>query len=595
MRDIQALIKHWTSDAFDEATRKEILALIEAGNEAELTDRFRCDLEFGTGGMRGIRGAGTNRMNRYTVSWAAQGLANYLTRHAERPGPLRAVIAHDSRHGAREFTETVAGVLAANGIISHVFEQLRPTPELSFAVRRLGAHTGVMLTASHNPKEYNGLKCYWDDGSQVIAPHDKGIVEEVVKVAASGAVHCMDFQQAVARGLVQYLGKEMDEMFIEALRAVRIHPELAAAPQANLPIIFTPLHGTGGTVALAALEDWGFRRVFPVEAQMKPDGDFPTAVSPNPEEGAALEMAIALARQKEAELVLATDPDADRLGTAVRHEGEYHLISGNQLCALLADYIFGQRQATGTMPANPGMVTTIVTSPLVPAIAAHYGVACPLTLTGFKWIAEKMRLWENGEDGAHEFLYGTEESYGYLIGRHCRDKDGIVASCVAAEMAAWHRAQGRTLLDALYSVWARFGAHVEWQKSITLKGAEGAEKIRQIIADLKANPPRRIGDYAVERITRVDNGEILDVKQGKPVGRVNLPKSDVILFDLEGGARVVARPSGTEPKIKFYFFLRELEPAGERAGNAEVLRRYAALAARREALQKAFLSIAGQG
>jgi phosphoglucomutase len=595
MRDIQSLIRHWTSDAFDEATRKEIRQLVEANDTKELEDRFRCDLEFGTGGMRGLLGAGTNRMNIYTVCWAAQGLASYVKANAEKPGPLRAVIAHDCRHGAREFAEACAGVFAANGFIAHVFEELRPTPELSFAVLRLEAHTGIVITASHNPKQYNGFKAYWDDGSQVVPPHDKGIVREVKRVAESGEVQRMDFQQGVARGLIHVMGKEMDRLYLDAIRAQRLDADLIKRMADRFKIVFTPLHGTGGTLAPAALADWGFTRVFPVEKQMVPDGDFPTAKSPNPEEGAALEMGIELAREVGAELVLSTDPDADRLGIAVLHEGEYRLVTGNQLCALLADYMFSRRQALGTMPPKPGMVTTIVTSPLVPTLAAHYGVACPLVLTGFKWIAEIMRRWANGTDGAYSFLYGTEESYGYLIGTHCRDKDGIVAACVTTEMAAWHREQGRSLIDALHRIWGRHGVHIEWQKSVYHEGADGARRIQAIIQGLKEKPPRQIGSYAVEKITRVDTGEILDAATGKCIGRVDLPKSDVIIFDLSGGAQVIARPSGTEPKIKFYFFLRETEPpAGEDATAAEIQGRYQRLSQSRQEFQAAFLREVGE-
>jgi len=596
-QEIQKLIRLWTSDPFDEATRQEIQALVDAGNVTELEDRFRCDLEFGTGGMRGILGAGTNRMNRYTVSWAAQGLATYVSRNATRPGPLRVVISYDCRHGSREFAETVAGVFAANGFIAHIFEALRPTPELSFAVRRLGAHTGVMLTASHNPKQYNGLKAYWDDGSQVIYPYDEGIVEEVKKVAALGQVHQMDFQLGVARKQIQYLGKEIDRLFLEALAPQRLHPELADGPDGcRMGIVFTPLHGTGGTLAPAALERWGFTNVLPVEEQMRPDGDFPTAKSPNPEEGAALEQGVELARKANAELVLATDPDADRLGIAVRHKDEFHVVTGNQLCALLADYIFGQRRETGRMPARPGMVTTIVTTPLVSEIAAHYGVECRSVLTGFKWIAAAMRDWETRGAEGRDFLYGTEESYGYMIGDHCRDKDGIVAACVTAEMAAWHASKGRSVLDALYRLWGQHGVHLEWQKSIYHEGAAGAERIRGIIRFLKDNPPKQIGNFAVERITRVDTGEVRDARTGQIAGSIDLPKSDVILYNLEKGASVVARPSGTEPKIKFYFFLRESgAPAGEDAPAREILARYKALETEKKALQEAFLRIVGEG
>lgn len=594
MRDIQALIRDWTSAEFDARTRAEIQSLVDKKNEKELNDRFRCDLEFGTGGMRGLLGAGTNRMNIYTVSWAAQGLATYVKANATRPGPLRAVIAYDCRHGSREFAEATAGVFAANGFVAHIFEALRPTPQLSFAVRRLAAHTGVVITASHNPKEYNGFKAYWDDGSQVVPPHDKGIIDEVTRVAKTGKFSRVGFEEGVARSQIQLLGREMDELYIEALRAQRLQPEGTEGGVHDFRIVFTPLHGTGGTLVPRALEDWGFERVFTEPEQMRPNGDFPTAKSPNPEEGAALERGIQLAKDLEAELVMATDPDADRVGIAVLHGGEYHLVTGNQLACLLADYMFSERKARGLMPEKPGMVSTIVTTPLLPTVAAQYGVVCPEVLTGFKWIAEKARQWENGQDGGYTFLYGCEESYGYLIGDHARDKDGIVACCTTAEMAAWHRAQGRSLIDAIHRLWARHGVHLDWQKSIYFKGAEGAERIKSIIRTLKDNPPKKIGPFTVERITRVDTGEIRDAQTGVVTGKINLPSSDVILFDLDQGARVVARPSGTEPKVKFYFFLRETGvESREKVPPAEIAQRLEALGRRKDEFQKAFLAIAG--
>ncbi len=596
MRDIQALARQWTSEDFAPETRREIQQLLDENEEKELMDRFRCDLEFGTGGMRGLRGAGTNRMNIYTVSWATQGLANYVQKHAERPGPLRAVIAHDSRHGSRRFAEATAGVLAANGFIAHVFEALRPTPQLSFAIRRLGAHTGVVITASHNPKEYNGYKAYWDDGSQVVPPHDKGIIDEVQKVNQSGKFNSIDFQEGVARNQIQYLGKEMDRLYIEAIRKQRLHPELEETVGKEMAIVFTPLHGTGGTLAPQALEDWGFNRVFTVQEQMKPDGDFPTAKSPNPEEGEALEMGIVLARDLNAQLVLATDPDADRLGIAVAGDGGYRLITGNQLGALIAEYLFSQRKALGRMPDNPGMVTTIVTTPLISAIAEKQGVACDLVLTGFKWIAEKMRRWENGQDGAHKFLFGTEESYGYLIGDHCRDKDGIVAACVTAELTAWHAAEGRSILHALHQLWAQHGIHIDWQKSVYFKGPEGPDRIRGIIRQLKEDSPKAIGPFQVQKITRVDTGEIHDAQTGRLAGTINLPKSNVIVFDLDQGARVIARPSGTEPKVKFYFFLRETDFTPQDDVKREAIEeRYARLAKKKDEFQAAFLELVGMG
>jgi len=547
-------IQEWLSASYDEATRREVEALVEAGNAKELEDRFYRTLEFGTGGLRGKLGAGTNRMNRYIVARATQGLANYVKAHAERPGPLRAAVAHDSRHRSREFAEVVAGVFAANGFYVHISPTLRPTPWLSFAVQTFGCHTGVMLTASHNPKEYNGYKAYWDDGSQVVPPHDEGIIAEVDKVVDDTLVKIMDFSEGIAKGLIKVTGEETDALYLQAIRKQRFDEERIRrhAPR----IAYTPLHGVGGTLVPRALEDWGFANVVCEPDQMIPNGDFPTAASPNPEETPALNRVLELAKRENAELVLATDPDADRLGVATLHEGKYVTFTGNQICALLADFLIRENVRTGRVKGKPGIVTTVVTSPLVQKVAFEHGAECPLVLTGFKWIANEMRHWLNS--GGPQFLYGTEESIGYLIGTHCRDKDGIVAACAVSEMAAAQRAEGRTLVDYLHDIYLRHGVHHEWQKSITLPGIEGARKIQAILQAVRTQPPTEVGGVAVTRFMRLDTGEIYE--GGKLAGRSPLPKSDVFLFDLASGSRAIVRPSGTEPKIKFYFFLCDKTP-----------------------------------
>ncbi|MDK2973526.1 MAG: phosphoglucomutase [Candidatus Sumerlaeota bacterium] len=550
--EIAERVREWTSEEYDKETRAEIQALVDAGDVKELEERFYRSLEFGTGGLRGLLGAGTNRMNRTVVARATQGLANYLKQHAEKPAPLRAAITHDSRNFSREFAETAAGVLAANDIVVHISPELRPTPYLSFAVRHLDCHIGIVVTASHNPKEYNGYKVYWHDGSQVVPPHDKGIVAEVKKISSNDQVKQLRFDEAVARGLVHIMDETMDKAYLNAVAKQCIDAE---AIRANpLKIVYTPLHGVGGTLAPTALRQWGFNDVYPEEAQMKPDGNFPTAASPNPEEGKALERAIALAREVGGELVLATDPDADRLGIAVLHRGVYQLMTGNQLGAVICDYILARRKELGTLPAKPAVCTTIVTTPLFPEVAAYHDAICPLVLTGFKWIAKASRDLA-AKDPEIAFLYGTEESYGFLIGDHAMDKDGIVASCITAEVAAWCKGRGKTLVDYLEDLYLRHEPRVEWQKSVTMPGKEGGEKIRAIMKVLQDEPPTEIAGLKVLRRTRVDKGEVYDGQTGKVIDTLDLPKENVVIFDLEDGSRAIGRPSGTEPKIKFYFFL----------------------------------------
>lgn len=582
---ISQRIAEWNSAPYDEQTRAEVEALVSAGNVKELEDRFYRTLEFGTGGLRGKLGAGTNRMNRYIVARATQGLANYVKAHATSPGPLRAVVSHDCRHRSREFAEVTAGVFAANGFYVHISAELRATPYVSFAIRKLGAHTGVMVTASHNPKEYNGYKAYWDDGSQVVPPHDKGIIAEVDAVTDDSLVKLMDFSEGVAKGLIKVMGEEMDELFIEAILEQRY--DEARVRQHGPRIAYTPLHGVGGTLAPKAFSRWGFSNVVYEAEQMQPNPDFPTAASPNPEETKALERVLALARKEGADIALATDPDADRVAVAALHGSDYFTFTGNQICAMLADYVIEENVRLGRVRTKPGIVTTVVTSPLVAKVAAGRGAECPLVLTGFKWIAQQLRDWLEVE-GAPQFLYGTEESIGYLIGTHCRDKDGIVASCCIAELAAKCRAEGRTLVDMLYGLYQKYGVHYEWQRNIVLPGIEGGAKIQSILASIKSSPPIKVGDDPVVRFMRLDTGEIFE--NGKPAGRSSLPASDVFLFDLASGSRAIVRPSGTEPKIKFYYFLCDPAP---RSTNAQVEETISLLRDKAPAFEKSFFDAIG--
>lgn len=587
--EIAARVEEWTSPKFDAATRAEVQALVDAGEVAELEDRFYRTLEFGTGGLRGLMGAGTNRMNPTVVACASQGLAAYVKAHADTSkGPLRAAVTHDCRNNSEAYARAIAEVFAANGFIVHLSPELRPTPWLSFAVRHLGCHTAVNLTASHNPKEYSGYKVYWDDGSQVVPPHDKGIIAEVEKVAGIDQVRRMDFDEAVAKGLVLVTGDDLDDAYIDAVCRQRLDAE--ALRSHPVKAVFTPLHGVGGRIAPKAFAKWGIADVLFEPEQMKPDGNFPTAASPNPEEGAALGRAIEMAEREGADLVLATDPDADRLGIAVRHAGQFRLVTGNQLSCVLGEYILSRQKALGRAPARPGVVSTIVTTPLLSEIAAHHGADYADVLTGFKWIAQAMRDWI-AAGGATTFVYGTEESYGYMIGDHCRDKDGIVAACATAEAASWAKSQGKTLIDVLHDLYLRHEPRLEWQKSVTLKGREGAEKIKALMEALKASPPKEFAGVAVATATRIDTGVVLDGATGEPVGRVSLPPSNVVVFDLADGSKIVARPSGTEPKVKFYFFLAD-EKQSTPEGVKQALDK---LEARKEGFQAAFLEAVGMG
>ncbi|KPL11230.1 hypothetical protein AMJ85_04185, partial [candidate division BRC1 bacterium SM23_51] len=562
--------------------------------------RFSREMEFCTGGLRGVMAAGTNRMNTYTVARATQGLARYIRRTADQKCRRPAVvIAYDSRHHSRDFARTTAEVLAANGIRVYLFRQLRPTPLLSFAVRHFGATAGVVITSSHNPKQYNGYKVYWDDGAQIVPPHDDGIIAEVKKIRSMRQIRRMEFDRALAEGLVEMVGAEVDRVYLRAIRPLSLHPETIRRLADDFEIVYTPLHGAGGTMVAKALRSWGFRRVTVVPSQARPDGNFPTVRLPNPEDPAALAEAVALAKRLDAPLVMASDADCDRLGIAVRvGRGRYRMLTGNQLAVLFAYYLCHEMTSLGKMPENPLMVTTIVTTDLIERIGEHYGVAVEETLTGFKWICEKIRL--NEERRARgkpwrSFIYGSEESYGYLIGSAARDKDAVVAACVCAEMAARAHARGKTLVTMLDEVEMCHGAFLERQESIYHEGVEGAAIIKRMMNSLRQEPPRRIGGNVVKVVGDVRRGCWEALKDGKGrrrrLGSIDLPRSDVLIFRLADGGKVVARPSGTEPKIKFYFNLCERRGAPF-ASRTQLKQSRRTLAERMKRIQASFVRAA---
>ncbi len=538
-----AKAKEWLGPEFDETTRKEVQHLMD-NDPKELEDAFYIDLEFGTGGLRGLMGPGTNRMNKYTVSMATQGLANYINK--EVSGKNKSVaIAHDCRNNSHIFARRAAEVLAANGIKVYLFPELRPTPLLSFAVRHFGCTSGIVVTASHNPKEYNGYKVYWNDGGQIVPPHDKFIIEEVRKVQSPKDVARLDNAD-----LIEIIGSELDELFLNTILKESVHPEAVKA-QSDMPIVFTNLHGTGGTLMQPFLKKMGFKNVHSVASQDKPDGNFPTVISPNPEERAALDEALKLGEEVGAEIVLGTDPDADRVGIAVRNfEGKLELLNGNQTATILTYYLLESLKEKGELPANGFVCGTIVTTELMDKIAAHYGVNCHTTLTGFKWIAEKIRNLE----GQEKFICGGEESYGFMIGDAVRDKDAIVTSGLLCEVAAYAKSKGSSFYEMLVEMYAKFGFYHEALVSATKKGKDGAAEIKAMMEAYRTNTPTKLAGSEVLEMRDYKTGEIKNMRTGerRPTG---IPGSDVIQFYLADGSKVTARPSGTEPKIKFYFSL----------------------------------------
>lgn len=547
----------------DNRTKEELRAL--EGNEAEIEDRFYRRLEFGTGGLRGVIGAGTNRMNIYTVRQASQGLANYiLSQNGQNKG---VAIAFDSRIMSPEFSREAALCLNANGIKTFRFDTLRPTPELSFAVRRLGCIAGIVITASHNPREYNGYKVYWEDGAQITPPHDRNILAEVAKVTSLDQVRTMSEPDAVAAGLYHSIGEEIDDDYIANVKAQSIHPEVIAQQADKFRIVYTPLHGTGNIPVRRILRELGFTHVSVVPEQEKPDGNFPTVAYPNPEDPKAWELALAQAKREDADLVLATDPDADRLGVWCKDtaSGEYIPFTGNMSGMLIAEYILRERRATGTMPENPAIVETIVTTDMAKPVAAAYDVALIEVLTGFKYIGEQIKLFE--QEKTHHFVFGLEESYGCLAGTYARDKDAPVAVMMLAELAAFYKAQGKTIWDVMQEMYARYGFYREGLTSVTLKGQDGAAKIRGIMDRLRDEPEETVGGCKVLAVRDYKNRIRTEIASGERTA-LTLPVSNVLYYELADGAWCCARPSGTEPKIKFYYGVRgtSLEDAAQKLG-----------------------------
>ena len=555
--------EEWLSNPyFDEATKEELRAI--AGDEAEIKERFYKDLEFGTAGLRGVIGAGTNRLNIYTVRKATQGLANYICKNNGQDKGV--AIAYDSRRMSPEFADEAALCLAANGIKAYVFESLRPTPELSYAVRLLGCIAGINITASHNPPEYNGYKVYWEDGAQITPPHDKGIMDEVRAVTDYNTVKTMGLAQAKAAGLYQTIGAEVDDGYISELKKQVIHQDAIDAVGSELKIVYSPLHGTGNIPARRILRELGFKNVYVVKEQELPDGDFPTVSYPNPEAKEAFELGLGLAKEVDADLVLATDPDADRLGVYVKDSktGEYKELTGNMSGCLLADYEIGQRKELYGLPEDGYLIKPIVTSNMADAIAKSYGVGLIEVLTGFKYIGQQILGFES--TGKGHYLFGFEESYGCLIGTHARDKDAIVATMALCEAAAYYKTKGKTLWDAMVDMYEKYGYYKDAIQSITLKGIEGLQKIQEILETLRKNPPMEVGGYKVVKARDYQADTIRDIATGE-VTSTGLPSSNVLYYDLTDDAWLCVRPSGTEPKVKFYYGIKgtSLEDADEKS------------------------------
>jgi phosphoglucomutase len=533
----------WLDDNnIDSETKARISRMIE-NDPAELAESFYCDLEFGTGGLRGIMGDGTNRMNKYTVGMATQGLTNYLKKVFVNDNEIRIAIAHDSRNNSSYFAKMVAEVLSANGIVVYLFEKLRPTPELSFAVRYLHCHSGIVITASHNPKEYNGYKVYWNDGAQLVPPHDKNVIAEVQKIASIGDVNFTGDTMKI-----NMIGEAVDTEFLRVSKSYSLAPEVII-PQKNMKIVYTPLHGTGITLVPQALKNYGFENIHIVEEQAISDGNFPTIVSPNPEEKAAMKMAMDKAQAIHADLVLATDPDADRIGVGLKDlDGNYILLNGNQTAVLLTYYLIKQWQAKGKLTGNEYIVKTIVTSELMSDVAKSAGVQYFDCLTGFKWIAEVIR----NNEGSKTFIGGGEESYGYMIGDFVRDKDAVTACCIFAECAAWAASKGKSLYELLLDIYLEYGLYKENLVNVVRKGMSGQAEIKAMMEGFRANPPKEIAGSKVTLMKDYELKQATDIISGK-ITPIDLPKSDVLQFYLADGSKISMRPSGTEPKIKFYF------------------------------------------
>ncbi|SHN12857.1 phospho-sugar mutase [Halanaerobium congolense] len=553
------------SDYFDEETKKELEAIKD--NETEIEDRFYKNLEFGTGGMRGKMGAGTNRINKYVVRKATQGLANYIINYSDNGKDKGIVIAYDSRHNSPEFSLEAALVLAANGIKTYLFTGMRATPELSFAVRELDAIGGIVITASHNPPEYNGYKLYWEDGGQVVPEQARDIIAEIEEIDDFSIVRTMAEMEAVNQGLLNYIGSEVDASYQKTLRGVLPETGLAAEKGSDLSVVYTPLHGTGSTVVPQLLSDLGFSNLHVVKEQADGDSDFSTVDSPNPEDRDAFELALKLAEEKDADLIIATDPDCDRMAPAVKDAaGNYQFLNGNEAGVLFADYLLQTKKEAGTLGDNGVIVKSIVSTDMVADIAADYGVEVQDVLTGFKFIGEKMTEFE--ETGDKEFILGFEESLGYLIGKYARDKDAAVAAGLAAIMALKYKEKGMTLLDRLAELRAEYGYYLEDLHSIRLEGKEGQEIITKTIAHLREKSPEQIAGYNVEIARDYKESKISYLKEDREE-ELKLPKSNVLQYVLEGNSKLTIRPSGTEPKLKFYFAVKDKDQAAAERKLAE--------------------------
>ncbi|WP_456075317.1 phospho-sugar mutase [Hoylesella nanceiensis] len=544
--------KEWLSSSFNEETRKEVQAMLDNSDKTELIDSFYKDLEFGTGGLRGIMGAGSNRMNIYTVGMATQGFANYLKKSFANKETISVVVGHDCRNNSRLFAETVAAIFSENGIKVYLFDDLRPTPEVSFAIRELKCQGGVNITASHNPKEYNGYKAYWDDGAQVLAPHDKGIIDEVEKVKIE------DVKFGANNDLIQIIGKEIDDLYLDKIKTLSIDPAVIERHK-DLKIVYTPLHGAGRTLIPESLKRWGFENVYTVKEQMVKDGNFPTVVSPNPENGEALTLALRDAKEIDADIVMASDPDADRVGMACKNDkGEWVLINGNQTCLIFLYYIITNRIKTGKMQPNDFIVKTIVTTELIKKIADKNHVEMIDCFTGFKWIAREIREFE----GVKQYIGGGEESYGFMAEDFVRDKDAVSAMCLLAEICAYAKDQGKTLYDLLMEIYLEYGFSYEYTVNVVRPGKTGADEIKQMMENFRNNPPKQLGDSPI-----VITKDFLKLEQTDANGNVTkleMPDtSNVLQWFCANGDKVSVRPSGTEPKIKFYFEVKgEMKCAG---------------------------------
>ena len=560
MEQYQKKYEEWYNNpVFDTETKNELEKMKE--NEEEKKDSFYKDLEFGTAGLRGIVGAGTNRMNKYTVGKATQGLANYIVKNkAEARG---VAIAYDSRHMSSQFSELAALILNANGIKTYIFESLRPTPELSFAVRKLGCISGIVVTASHNPPKYNGYKVYWEDGAQITDPIDSQIITEVNAISDFSKIKTISKEEAIAKGLYNVINSEFDDIYLEEIMKNTLNPEEITKAAKELKIVYTPLHGTGGKIVKKLFEKLGYKNVYSVKEQEEPDGNFPTVSYPNPEDPKAFEYALKLAKEVDSDIVLANDPDADRIGLHVKNNetGEYIAFNGNMIGLTIAEYLISQKKKKGILPKNPALIKTIVSSNMADRICDYYGVKLFLALTGFKNIAARIRQFE--KDNSYNCIMGYEESYGCLIGTHARDKDGIIAVMLLCEIAAYYKNRGLTLWDAMLEMYKKYGYYREGQIQVVLEGAAGAEKIQEMMVNMRNNPPKTLGKYNVLKIMDCSIGIEKDLITGEEE-KIDLPKSNVLRYTLENDCWCAVRPSGTEPKIKFYMGVR-----GESLENAE--------------------------